>query len=497
MNRQQRRAEKALQQVSPQVVQKLFVAAYRHHQSRRLDKAIAGYREVIELAPNYADAHNNLGMTLNEMGRAEDAIACYRQAIQLKPDLSHAHYNLGNALKAMGRAEGAISCYRRAIELTPAFPAAHTNLGIGLMEMERLDEAIVCYRRAIALKPDLYDAHYNLGNALKAMGRVGDAISCYRRAIELTPNAFDAHKNLALALLLVGDMAAGWDEYDWCQRSPKAINRGFLQPLWRGEVANGRTILIHAEQGFGDTLQFCRYAQLAASRGLRVIMEVQKPLVRLLRTLPSIDAVVGQNELLPQFDLQIPMMSLPLAFGTTLKTIPSASSYVHAEKNEIEAWRIRLAKVAGIRVGLAWAGNPQYVDDRRRSVPPVLLAPLFEVDGVHFIDLQKSGPAAPATFPLIDFTDDIRDFADTAALIANLDLVISVDTAVAHLAAALGKPVWMLNRFDSCWRWLTEREDSPWYPTMRLFRQHEPGDWTSVVERVRSALSAVVASASP
>ena len=298
-----------------------------------------------------------------------------------------------------------------------------------------------------------------------------------------------------MARLAQGDMPAGWEEYEWRWKMTRLIKarRNFAQPQWRGEAAGGQTLLIHAEQGLGDTLQFCRYAKLAAARGLRVIMEVQQPLVRLLRGLPGVDLVMARGEELPAFDFHCPMLSMPLVVGTTITTIPSAASYLHADETEVAAWRTRLAAMAnqGFRIGLVWAGAAMAGADRRRSLAPDRLAPLCDLSGLHFFSLQKGGPAAPARFLLTDFMHEIDDFADTAALIANLDLVISVDTAVAHLAAALGKPVWVLNRFDSCWRWLVGRRDSPWYPSLRLYRQQRPGDWTPVLAEIARDLHTV------
>jgi hypothetical protein len=295
-------------------------------------------------------------------------------------------------------------------------------------------------------------------------------------------------------LFAQGEMAARCEEPEWRWQTSHWIEdrRDFTQPEWRGEPAPGQTLLIHAEQESDATLQFCRYASLAAATGLHVILEVPRQLVRLLRGLPGVDLVVASGEDLPTFDLHCPMLSMPLALGTTVATIPSAGSYLHADEMQAAAWRTRLATMAnqGPRLGLVSAGNPgvhipaKAADDRRRSIPPDRLVPLFDVLGLHFFSLQKDGPSAPADFPLTDFLQEMTDFADTAALIANLDLVISVDTAVAHLASALGKPFWLLDRFDSCWRWLTGRRDSPWYPALRLYHQSRPGDWDSVIAEV-------------
>jgi TPR repeat/Glycosyltransferase family 9 (heptosyltransferase)/Tetratricopeptide repeat len=381
-----------------------------------------------------------------------------------------------------------------AVDLEPDFPEGYNNLGTVFGEQARQPEAIACYRRAIDLQPDFPEAHNNLGTALRAQQRMDEAVASYRQAIGLHPDYAEAHSNLGMALLARGDMAAGWEEYEWRWKTPHTIKarRDFAQPQWRGEPAEGRTLLIHAEQGLGDTLQFCRYAPLAAAAGLRVILEVPRPLVRLVRGLRGVDRVVVRGEALPAFDLHCPMLSMPLALGTTVETIPGAVPYLHADAAQAAAWQARLGAMAnpGPRIGLVWAGSSRSHSptgaalDRRRSIAADRLAPLFEQPGPHFFSLQKDGPPAPAHFPLTDVMHEMGDFADTAALVANLDLMISVDTSVAHLAAALGKPVWLLDRFDPCWRWLIGRRDSPWYPTLRLYRQPHPGDWDSVLAEV-------------
>jgi hypothetical protein len=458
MNRKLRRAEKKRSRpgkgrTSPGA-QEAFSDAARHHQAGRHGEAVAGYSRALALRPDYPEAHNNLGVALRGQGRPDEAVAHFRRALALRP----------------------------------GYPEAYNNLGIALAQQGQLDEAVVQFGHALASKPDYPEAHANLGGALVDQGRPDEAVAHFRRALALRPNYPEAHSNLATALLAQGDLAAGWEEYEWRWKTPHMIEaaRDFAQPRWRGEAAEGRTLLIHAEQGFGDTVQFCRYAPLAANCGLRVIVEVQEPLVRLLRCLPGVDLVVGRGEALPPFDLHCPMLSLPSALATTPPSIPSAASYLHADPAQVAAWRTRLAAMGrrGLRVGLAWAGNPALPTDRRRSLTPDRLAPLFELSGLQFFSLQKDGPAAPEAFPLTDLMGEVEDFADTAALVANLDRVVSVDTAVAHLAAALGKPVWLLNRFDSCWRWQAGRRDSPWYPTMRLYRQPCPGNWASVLAEV-------------
>jgi tetratricopeptide (TPR) repeat protein len=453
-----------------------------------LNEAVACYRRALALKPDFADAHSHLGVALAAEGRPDEAVACFRTALQLSPASPEAHNNLGAALKDMGRPDEAVACHRRALDLKPDYPEAYYNLGIALADQGRLDEAVACYRRALDLKPNYPEAHHNIGVAFNQQARPDAAVACFRSALDLKPDFPEAHNNLGMALLGLGDLAAGFEEHEWRWKTRNMMKdfRTFAQPQWRGEAADGRTLLIHAEQGFGDTLQFCRYAPLAAARGLRVILEVPKPLVRLLRGLPGVDLVLGHGEERPPFDFHCPMLSMPLALRTTLATIPSAESYLHADPAQVAVWRERLDTMGGHgpRIGLVWAGTAVATADRRRSMAPDRLAPLFDLPGLQFFSLQKDGPAAPAHVPLIDFMAEMRDFADTAALIANLDLVISVDTAVVHLAAALGKPVWVLDRFDPCWRWLLGRRDSPWYPTLRLYRQPKPGDWNSVLAEV-------------
>ena len=465
-----------------------------------LEEAIACFRMALDVKPDSPEAHNNLGSLFGKLARSDQEITCYRRAIDLKPDYPEAHYNLGYALQQQRRLDEAVVCYRRAIDLKPTYTMAHNNLGATFQQQERLDAAVVCYHRAIHLRPDWPEAHNNLGTALQQQGLLEQAAVSYRTAIGIKPDYPEAHANLAMVLLARGNMGEGWEEYEWRWQMPQMIGarRNFAQPQWSGEPIGDRTILLHAEQGLGDTLQFCRYVPLIAA-GARTVLEVQAPLARLLSRLPGITEIVVQGQQLPSFDLHCPLMSLPRAVGTTLDTIPRPTRYLAGEPGLVAQWRERLAGLDALRVGLVWAGGeklgcPTFIAiDRRRSIALDTMAPLAEVAGISFVSLQKGGPAAQAANPprgmvLHDFTADLHDFAHTAALIDGLDLVISVDTAVAHLAGALGKPVWLLNRFDTCWRWLRNRDDSPWYPTLRQFRQSNPGDWTSVIRAVRDAL---------
>ncbi len=477
----------------------------RQHRAGRLAEAKRLYGQVLAVNPRHADSLHLLGAIAHHGGRNGRAADLIGRAIAIDARVARYHYSFGDVLAAQGRLDEAVACYRTAVDLRPDFWEAHNALGNTLQRRQRLDEAVACFRRAIELNPNFAELHSNLSTALRQQGRLEEAAASCRTAIALKPDLPEAHFNLAMALLPLGDLTAGWHEYEWRWRTQPLVakRRRFARPQWRGEAAAGRTLLLHAEQGFGDTLQFCRYALPAAARGLQVVMEVQPTLVRLLRSLPRVDRVLAHGEALPDFDFHCPLLSMPLAVGTTLENIPTATAYLRPDPAQAEAWRTRLAAMAGrgLRIGLAWAGDPRPTDRagsevaRRRSIAPERLAPLFEVRDARFFSLQKAGPPAPAAFPLTDFLHEMADFADTAALIANLDLVISVDTAMAHLAAALGRPVWLLDRHDPCWRWLAGRRDSPWYPTLRIYRQPQPGDWDTVLAELVLDLRALAAAA--
>jgi len=462
----------------------------------RHDEAIDACRRAIALDPGCIEAHNGLGLALNHLGRFDEAMSACRHAITVRPDFADAHLNLGDALQGKGELEEAVAAYRRAIALRPDLYEAYSNLGIALRDLGQLDEAMAACRQAVALKPDLPDAHCNIGIVLHDQGQLDQAIAAYRRSIALNPNSPDAHFSLALALLAQGDFRQGWEEHEWRWESKRlGPRRDFAQPQWDGLPLAGRTLLLHAEQGLGDTLQFIRYLPLAARCGGRVIVECQSELLRLLRTMAPDCEVVGRGQALPPFDVHCPLLSLPKVFGTTLGDVPNAVPYLGPDAVDAGIWRQLLDGPAqALKVGLVWAGSPGHKNDRNRSMNLTTLAPLGKVPGIQFFSLQKGEPAAqaramPAGLELIDWTHELKDFADTAALIANLDLVIAVDTAVAHLAGAMGKPVWVLLPFVPDWRWMQKREDSPWYPTMRLFRQPSLGDWDSLIERVAGELS--------
>ena len=423
-----------------------------------------------------------------------------RPRCRIWPGYAVAHANLGCALFSLGRFEEAEARHEAALRLEPDYPDALSNLGNALLAQGRFEEAVAAFRAALRLRPDYAEAHANLGAALRDTGDIPEALLHCEAAIELQPGRPDARFNRALALLTAGRYAEGWAEHEHRLALPHYPRRDLGCPQWQGEPLAGRRILLHAEQGLGDTLQFVRYAPLVAARGGRVILEVQKPLVGLLARMEGVAEVVACGEELPGFDLHCPLMSLPHAFGTTIETIPACAPYLAPDPDLVARWAALLPSSMGKRVGLVWAGSPRaneprnHYADRRRSLHLRSLAPLAAIPGVEFVSLQLGPRAAeaqspPAGMAVLDLTAGIADFDDTAALVAGLDLVIAVDTSVAHLAGALGKPVWLLSRFDACWRWLAGREDSPWYPGLRLFRQERPGEWGPVIARVAAELA--------
>jgi tetratricopeptide (TPR) repeat protein len=459
----------------------------------RLDEAIGWYRRAIALQPDFADALSNLAAALKDAGQAEAAEASCRKAIALRPDMAEAHGTLGAALRALGRPGEAIDAYRTAIALNPDDPRTHSNLALALQDAGLLEAAAAACRQAIGLQPDFAQAHINLGAVLQELGRTEPAIAAYRHAIALNPEAADAHYNYAMARLAQGEFAVGWREYEWRWRAGAAGTPrqfpGYAPWLGESSLAH-RTILVYAEQGYGDTLQFCRYVRRLGALGASVVLEVPAALRRLLGTLPA--QLVTAGETLPAFDTHCPLMSLPLALDTRLETIPAETPYLAADPALAAGWRARLGQRTMKRAGLAWSGRETHGNDRNRSIPLAVLGGICRA-GWDWISLQtepRAGDrAALAARPEITcFAGALHDFAETAALIDALDLVITVDTAVAHLAGALGKTVWVLLPFAAEWRWLASRTDSPWYPTARLFRQPAPGDWGSVLAQVTREL---------
>ncbi|MDK9703746.1 MAG: tetratricopeptide repeat protein [Sulfuritalea sp.] len=486
-------------------------------EQQRADEAEALCRRAIALRPDYAQAHSNLGNLLQASKRPQEAEAAYRRALAIKPDYAEAWSNLGVLLKAQKRAEEAEAAYLRAIATMPDHAEAHSNLGVLLMEQKRFDEAEAACRRAIALRPDYADAYSNLGNLLQMRKRPEEAEAAYRRAVALKPDHADAHWNLSLLLLRRGRLPEGWMEFE-ARYAPNKTERRMapppvlpdgipLPPQWQGELLAGKSLLIWPEQGLGDEIQFVRYLPMLKARGARHLTLACKPPLKALFAAQGLaDRVISTADWRPamaaEFDFWCYPLSLPLHFATTLDNIPAAIPYLKAEPAGIARWASRLPP-AGPRVGLVWKGSPTHKNDASRSLPSLaILAPFWSLPGIAFVSLQKgSGEeeagAPPAGQPLMHLGGEMADFADSAAILSQLDLLICVDTAAAHLAGALGKPCWvLLPDYKTDWRWLEARADSPWYPrVMRLFRQTTDDDWGGVVDRVVAALKEWMAGA--
>jgi Flp pilus assembly protein TadD len=472
---------------------------FQLHRHSRVAEAEPFYRRALNLDPEFKEAWTNLGLAVLSQRRPEEALLCQREALRLDPDSADAHNNLGMAHYAQGNIAEAENCFRAALRLRPDHANATLNLGSTRQILNHVDQAEVLFRRALTLGVDSCHGKNNLSLALMEQAQPEAAERCLREVLAERPSYAEARGNLALALLSLGHLEEGWRAYEsrWEIEAMGAPAPVFSQPRWTGQSLHGETVLLYAEQGFGDTLQFCRYAPMVAAAGGRVVLVVPKALRRLMATLEGVaDVLIEENEALPPFDYHCPLLSLPLAFGTIMETIPAAVPYLRGDP---APWADFLAGLPGLKVGLVWAGKSRTAQphavaiDKRRSMRFTDMAPLLKVPGCSFVSLQCGAPASqmhalPDRKSLYDVSARIEDWADTAGLISGLDLVIAVDTAVAHLAGALGKPVWMLNRFDSCWRWFIGRDDTPWYSTMRLFRQTSRGDWPGVLERVEKAL---------
>lgn len=462
----------------------------------RFDAAAAAFCEAVALAPALAEAHLNLGHVLELQGRIAEAEAAYRRALAADPALPEAHFNLGNILLRLGRPAESQVALEHALALRPAYPEALVNLGNLLRLDNQLDAAESLYSRALALRPDYADAFVNLGNVFRARNEMARAFAAYERALALNPRLSKAHLNQGLAYLVTGDLRRGWPKVEHrLNVQGTAPPRELAAPRWRGEgPLAGKTILLHAEQGLGDTLQFVRYVPRVAALGARVLLEVQPPLRALLDGFPGTKSVFTHGEALPDFDYECPLFSLPLAFGTELATVPAKTPYVHAPPARVARWHEWAQRLTPPRIGVVWSGNPGHPNDPNRSIPLALFqAVLADFAGASFVCLQKEIAArdlqpSRACPGLVVPAPGFADFADTAGLVAQLDLVIAVDSSVVHLAGAMGKTVWLLLPFSPDWRWLLARTDSVWYPATRLFRQTRLGDWPAVLAEVRRAL---------
>jgi Tfp pilus assembly protein PilF len=443
---------------------------------------------------NSIGSQSNIQLALHLIHKTDwpGAAKILEEELSVNPENPDALHLMGIAAHQVGLSESAVGFIESAIRLKPHDPRYYNDCGEIYRKMGKLGAAIARFRRALSLNPQFYPAHNNLGSAFLEEGKIKQAIDCFQHVISKDPQNPNAHWNLSLALLLTGKFKEGWDEYEWrWESTQKALKRSFSQPWWDGSLLSNRSVFICYEQGFGDALQFVRYIPLIQNdRGGKVILECRPELTRLFQCIPGITLVeMGGSP--PAFHFQLPMMSLPRVFKTTLDNIPAQTPYLSVEPGLERHWQKRIKNSHTFKVGLSWAGNRSHVNDRNRSCSLETFRPLFETPGIEFYSLQKNdaGPSPVSELPLIDFSGDITDFADTAALISSLDLVISVDTAVVHLAGALAKPVWTILPFMPDWRWLLERKDSPWHPTMRLFRQPAPGDWNSVIRQVADELT--------
>jgi tetratricopeptide (TPR) repeat protein len=502
------RGERAAQLITKAIAAEPRNAHYRHSLGvvlrtlGRPEEAVASFRAALEIDPKAAMTLTVLGNALKALGRFEEAEKCHLRALEVQPDFVEALSNLGSTYKEAGRLDQAIERFRQALELRPDHPELHYNLGNAWLALGRFEDAEEAFGRAVETAPGHARALSNRGVALREQGRAEDAAASLRAALEIAPDYAEAHWNLGLALLMDGRYEEGWREYEWRARIPDFPMRRFKAPSWDGGPLAGRTLLVHAEQGLGDTLQFARYLRLAADAGGRVVFECPPALASLLSRLEGCDAPVPRGGDLPPFDVQAPLMSLPGLLDPGLEKAAAMVPYLAPDAGLAERWKARLGEDGRLKIGIGWQGNPDYRADRRRSVPLARFSGLTRLEGVRLVSLQKGpgvdqlegfaaaqrdeGTGIEALGPAFD--DEAGAFMDTTAVMTNLDLVIASDTAVPHLAGALGREVWLVLPFAPDWRWGRGGETVPWYPTMRLFRQDRPGDWEGVFERVVGAL---------
>ena len=470
---------------------------------RQVQAGLQWAQQALAADPHCVRAHFAMGRLLEAAERIGEAEASYRRVTELDPANAQGFTNLGCMLHLQQRTEEAVRCYRTALQLEPGQPVALRNFALVAGGPEEVGEALRGFERQVAQHPEDAEGQLQLGHLYQQVGRHGEALAAYERATALEPGRAEFHFARAQALLLLGRYAEGWKAYEWRWRMAmlnEAMLR-FQQPRWDGRRLQEGTVLLHGEGAFGDNLQFVRYAALVAQRCARVLVECPPALQALLAHVPGVAQVVAQGDPLPRFDAHLPLIACPGLFGTTLETVPWSGPYIPADPARVQAWgeRVRAAGPRRRKVGLAWTGNPGNLGNTRRSLTLRQLGALGEVGDVSFFSLQKGVPAPqpaeiPAGMHFVDLTASIRDFSDTAALLTQLDLVGSVDTAVAHLAGAMGRPVWVLLPFSADWRYHAGRDDNPWYPTMRQFRQEADGEWDGALQRLRQALAAWAAS---
>ena len=520
---------KKLLNMSPNQPRALCNMGMGLHNLGRLDEALGSYDRAIALNPGYALAYNNRGNVLKDLDQPDQALASYDRAIGLNSNYAEAHNNRGNVLKELKRPNEALASFDRAIALDPHYAVAHCNRGIALTGLKRLDEALISFDRSIALDRSYAGAHCSRAGALADLGRWDEALASCRRALAIDPGFVEAHLREAFVLLslkrpdealascdrlialdpgngeahfrkstiklLVGDFASGWELYEWRWKTPtlNMVPRDFGKPRWTGEQSlAGKTLLVDGEQGMGDVVQFCRYAPMVRALGAKVIIEAQKRLLPLLSSMKCDVTFVEMSNPPPDCDLQCPLMSLPLAFKTRLETIPAEVPYLFADPDKVREVLRKLGDKTLPRIGLVWSGSPTHVDDHNRSIPLERFAPLLQLPYEFHalqIDIRPEDAAALARFPqLRTHLDEQDDFSDAAALIEAMDLVITVDAVLSHVAGALGKKVWVLNAWVPDWRWMLDRSDSPWYPSATLFRQPAKYDWNSVFDEIAARL---------
>jgi tetratricopeptide (TPR) repeat protein len=519
-------------ELKPDYAEAHYALAHHLREQGNRFAAMAELEAALHYNPQYYDALINLGSLARESSQIDRARDCFHRAVALRPQVADGYFFLGNLEAAQEHWPQALAAYQRATELASTHVLALSRLGTALQALGRIDDAIAHYRRAIELKPNLAEAHYNLGTALAESGQQPDAARHYALAIQhnpahvsahinlgaylqeqgddpgalahydqvlrIDPSAAETHYNRALILLANGDLAAAWPEYQWRLRLPAFPVHARPEPLWQGEPWGDKTLLVHAEQGLGDTLHFVRYLPLIFDRAAKILLQVPKSLVPLL-THAGISNIYADDDPLPACDAQIPLLSLPGLVGTTLDTIPANIPYLAADTTKVRKWCERLADLEGFCIGIAWQGSPTHRSDRDRSIPLAHFEPLARVPDVKLVSLQKRDgldQLANVPFEVRQLPDDWDEtdgaFVDTAAILSTLDLVICADTAVAHLAGAMGKPVWLALSTRPDWRWLRKGTATPWYPTMRLFRQSEPGDWAPVLEQMAQEVARLI-----